>query len=288
MTVISTVLSKDKIAIASDGYITNQGRVIKTNAVKFVKFDQVNCVVSFWGLATFDATQWDMYSWLQEQSENLKNNPTSCTSLEQLAFLLQSRLESMLNYGKLKHVTNKGLGLHIAGFEKIRDNLYSPELFLVTNYSLDSRGSYHVRQNSLDCTRRTIVDFIPKKMRGKSVSARKKYVYDSILSRGSVMIFNNGDPVMYNTFSQGYVSAVMRASKNESLRDLSEDERLRNLAAWPIKRVVEFQSDFYRPDKIVVGGDVSIEILAFNASKPDAEPTSQSPSASQANTSESC
>lgn len=257
MTVISTVFSKNRIVVASDGYITSdEGQIISYDTTKFVKFDNINCVVSFWGLAITPG--WSLKEWLERQNRYLIKHPERCHNLEDLAHYLSTELSKLrTGNGVLANFRDRGIGLHVAGFEVINDGLRSPELFLVTNYSMDNDGYYFVQQDSLDCTRRTIADFVSKDLQHLTVTEKKQHVYDTILNKGSVIIFNNGDPVMFNSFA----TPIKRARKNGKLKTFDDEDLLKKFAAWPIEKVKEFQQDFYAEGKVVVGGIITTKIL---------------------------
>ncbi|NOT77195.1 MAG: hypothetical protein HOP08_19905 [Cyclobacteriaceae bacterium] len=260
MTVISNLFAIDKIAVASDGYITKEGEVLRSDVRKFVKFDQANCVVSFFGFAQFDT--WSIDNWLNRENEYLNENPDKHTTLESLSKYLAKQLESTLKNGlPLKQVLEKNIGLHVAGFEPIANGTLTPELFLITNYRLDGEGKYWSPEPSLSCSRRTVVDFIPPDRRADSVEERRQYIYDTILSKGTTIIFNNGDPVMHNIFFSGYSSAMLRALQSDLLKPMEEGDVLKRFVSWPIERVKDFQAEFYKKEEITVGGTVSSMIL---------------------------
>lgn len=94
MTVISTVFSKNRIVVASDGYITgDDGQVLDDNVIKFIKFDIVNCVVSFWGFAVIG--EWTIKKWLEKENKYLNKHPEHCKNLEELSQYLRKELEKL-------------------------------------------------------------------------------------------------------------------------------------------------------------------------------------------------
>lgn len=257
MTVICNVLTKNEIVVGSDGYITADGKPIESNAVKFVKFDNPNCVVAYWGLAKYKS--WSMYRWLKLHKQQLDKHSDRCKSLHELAFYLRVELDKTRSAkGALHEAVMKGIGLHVVGFVPLGHDVWVPELYLITNFSLDKSGRYYVQQETLDCTPRTIVDFVPPDQSGLTDVEKRQYIYDNFLNNGKVFVYNNGDPVLFN-------EAFEKLGASEKPLPLTSKEnlhmRLNEMVMQPIEAVKQHQLNTYSPENVAVGGLVSTGIM---------------------------
>lgn len=261
MTVVTTLLTKDYIAVGSDSLITSWKdgnlEVMEKKQPKFIPFPKLRCVACYWGLAQVYDTNgkliWSMNNWLKSQLKYSED----CKTIEQFGNQLTKSLNNILTTGIAKNVTKKGIGIHLAGFENF-DNEIIPELFLISNYSLNN-GFYSVNDR-IDFSRRTYLDY-KGETNFSTIQEQRKY-FKQVLDKMGLLVYNNGDPILFNTFANSFYFLLAHSKNNGKLKDITlikeklKIKELKELASYPIKLVKEFQDKFYKENCIVVGGKV--------------------------------
>lgn len=266
MTVVTTLLTREHIAVGSDSLITrkidNKLEVVEDKEPKFVFFKKLNCVACYWGLAQAyeggtDKLAWSMHPWLEEQIPYSEKS----SSIAQFGAQLAKELTGRLNYGSLKKVESKGLGIHLAGFENVK-NLVIPELYLLSNYGLN-KGVYSKSSDTINFSARTFHDF--KHQIEKTIiktTEDERFEMYKLLKIKEAFIFNNGDPIMFNSFAHGYINLFYHLKSRHALRPMTPIEELKELASFPIRTVKEFQERYYKSDQVVVGGDIHAAVIS--------------------------
>jgi hypothetical protein len=261
--VICNILTKNEIVVGSDGYITSEGKPIESNAVKLVKFDHPNSVVAFWGLAKHNS--WSMRGWLMLHKQQLDKHPEECKSLDDLAFYLKAQLDKTRGpNGALCDVKMKGIGLQVVGFVPLEGDITIQELYLITNVSLDKHGKYYVQQETLDCTPRTIVNFLPPDESELPIEKKRRYIYDQILNSGKIINYNNGDPVLFNGAFAKLGASVKSLPSDSGASSPDYHSRLAEMVVQAIEGVKNHQFSSYSPENVAVGGLVSTGIMLSN------------------------
>jgi hypothetical protein len=163
--------------------------------------------------------------------------------------------------------TDAGIGIHFSAYERVSDR-WIPELFLISNFADTSYSS--LRSEGVRATRET----------AKSVASDLGHPIDQVedlrlfvyeyLHSGRFLIFNNGDPIMFNAVAAGVFSALRTLAVRGTLREFTIDS-LTEIVHRPVEIVTELQSQFARPGTRLVGGRIHDLVIA-----PTGDMTSQS------------
>ena len=207
MTVISAILSKSCIAIASDSLITTYDKTnnpLEYGKSKIVYYEKLKCSASYWGLAWNDHG-WSTYDWLEKQ----KSKSAEIDTLENFANYLRDSLDKELSKMNYENPVHKGIGIHLVGYEKI-DDKWIPELFLICNY--DNTNYSELREKGLGVSRETygtVTKYLPE-LKNENYSDKEKrlVVYNEFLNKGRILFYNNGDPIMFNPIAKAFLQFV--------------------------------------------------------------------------------
>lgn len=261
MTVISALFSKKGIAVATDSMLTavdqSGGHIyLEWQQSKIIPVPKLNACISYWGLAgtlkkvpkANQPTEWSWhtYAWLKKESENPKQK-----NLEDFSKEIQEKLDKQLSKLNFPKSSNKGIGLHIAGLEKI-DGYVIPELFLICNYSDPSYqqvGELGLSRNTFH----TIANVPPTTDHNKK---EFRFAVKDFLSKGGIISYNNGDPIMFNMVSSTISYGFQIAAHRKVLKTINFVQDSVSIAKRPIEIISEIQKDFFRQDKRMVGGKI--------------------------------
>ncbi|TSA37102.1 MAG: hypothetical protein D4R64_06200 [Porphyromonadaceae bacterium] len=261
MTVISALFSKKGIAVATDSMLTaldhSGGNVyLEWQQAKIISVPKLNACISYWGFAgTLKKVPkpdqkaewlWLTYDWLKKQSENPKYK-----TLEDFSKDIREGLDKEFNKLSFNKPTDKGIGLHIAGLEKI-DGYIIPELFLVCNFTDPS----YQKVESLGISRNTFhtIANVPATLDHNKKEFRIKV--KEFLSKGGLISYNNGDPVMFNMVSSTISYGFQIATQRKVLKQINSVQDTIPIVKRPIEIISTIQKDFYKPDKRMVGGKI--------------------------------
>lgn len=246
MTVISTIISRQCIAVATDSFITDcrtglpRGNMTQS---KITEIPRLRAAAAYWGLAE-STNGWTTHAWLESKAKEAPKFNT----LENFASALHADLDKML-LGVPK--TDIGIGIHLMGYERV-GNYWVPELLLVSNYAdttyselcclHKTRETYHIAFNEQ-----------PNERHGEPEC---RYKLHGFLAEGGMLVFNNGDPFMFNAVAKPLLEILKKARERGVLRDADSTDTYRALARRPIEAVSKAQHDFFSKDKIRVGGRI--------------------------------
>lgn len=262
MTLISALISIKGTAVSTDSLITVRDEQDKTsveqvewNLPKLVRLEKFKGIISFWGGAVAEVKYtssanitkqelgWTLYNWLNEKCKNIEE-----LDLEDFVKRLTNDLK--VEYSKRKW-SNYGIGLHITGYEYI-DNTFIPELFLVSNYADTS----YITLRELSYSRETYhtISNTPPADNHRELEYRK--AVHSYLLTGEIIIYNNGDPTLFNPVFKAIWQSYLDSKAKNRVREISTLNNLISLVRRPIEFVSKFQSDFFKHDKILIGGQI--------------------------------
>lgn len=246
MTAISTIISKQCIAVSTDSYITDcttgLPRVDKKRS-KITEIRALRAAAAYWGLAE-TTNGWTTKAWLEAKAIEAQNFGT----LEGFAIALHEDLAKILSG---VGVDDRGIGIHLMGYERVGD-YWVPELFLISNYA----DTTYSKLCCLHKSRETIHIAFKEQPNERHREPEYRYKLKGYLAEGGMLVFNNGDPSMFNPAATAVLRLLKKARERGVLRDSSSTETYRALARLPIKIVSEAQRDFYRKDKRRVGGKI--------------------------------
>ena len=262
MTLISALISVKGTAVATDSLITVKAtedptsvEQIEWETPKLVRLAKFSGTISFWGdfVAEVIITKfqgkithkfgWTLYEWLRTKSTNITEE-----TLE--AFVQSLTAELQEEFFKLGR-QNRGIGLHVTGYEYL-DNTYIPELFLISNYADTSYTTLRELSYSRE-TFHTITNTPPAENHRDLECRRVVY---SHLVNGGLIIYNNGDPSLFNPVLQATWNSFLDSRNRGRIKDTFELNELASLVRRPIEFVSKFQTDFFKKDKILIGGRI--------------------------------
>lgn len=266
MTVISAIFSKYGISVATDSLLAAVGPnndfiPLEWQQPKIICVPKLRACISYWGFAGSLKVipkvgqrknwNWKIYDWLKEQSQNPQES-----NLSEFAKNLKTKLQVKLNQDTSKK-SLKGIGLHITGFENI-NGYWIPELFLICNFTdttYKNVGDLNVSRH----TYHTIANVDPSDTHAEDCYRMKVKEH---LSSGNLIIYNNGNPTLFNPVFHSVSQVLFNANNQGVLRQFSTIQDMVPLVKRPIEVISKLQKDLFKENKRVVGGrthDVSID-----------------------------
>jgi len=248
MTAISAIISKDWISVASDSLLTE----ISGNSVKHIEFKKSKIVpiqkfkasAAYWGLAKVG--NWRTYDFLKIMACDAEK----FLSFESFANHVYNELNTKLASINVNNPTDKGIGIHLAGFEEFEGEKL-PELFLISNYSNTSYNEI----KPLDISRNLYGTIKDEFKNGENTLDEKRRKVREHLSNGHVFIFNNGDPQLFNPSAKAITEIFINAANRNVLKDKHLNAYLK-LASNPIKIIKMAQQDLFKKEHIRIGGQI--------------------------------
>jgi hypothetical protein len=255
MTIISAVIKKEFIIVASDSLIVRKliGKENKSffpSTPKFVSFPQLRCIVSYWGNISIipkEKTEpsWEIRKWLIEKLDKQHQFET----IEAFGQSLTNELTTVFKiYNQNEY---KMLGIHLIGFERF-ENKWIPELFLIIG---DSNGW------NFNFSRRTYGDLKNWENMDDDLT-HQRLEYFNVLEKG-YSVYNNGDNEMFNHFFNAFHQAIKSTNNRSQLSGGFSKDFFIDLATIPIKQVVYFQNKYYQKNNKSVGGKVHAVLMTF-------------------------
>ncbi len=268
MTVISCLISSVGTVHASDSLITqldqDGNRIPKEwERSKIVPVRHWRGAMSYWGLAVYDRYGWSTYDWLREQAQSAAIFPGP----QEFAIAVAQSIQCRLNQMAFSSITDAGIGIHFSAYEHA-GNRWIPELFLISNFTDTNYSS--LRPGGVDATRESAK--LAASDLGVPIDqvADQRFFVHQYLHSGRFLVFNNGDPIMFDAVASGLLTALGTLSVRRNLRELTID-LLSEIVYRPVETVSELQSQFGRPGTRLVGGRIHDLIIT-----PTGDMTSQS------------
>lgn len=216
MTVISTLITRWCVAHASDSMITERQddgsyKVVETAETKIVCVRPWAGIVTYFGLATVKEAGWSTLSWLRAQA----SQAAQLESPERFAHHLANSLQEELSRITLKDPLSKGIGIHFTAYERI-DGYLIPELFAITNFS--SIAYQELLPSGVRATRETYgVAFSVSERPSDHGLPQYRHQVRGFLENGFYLVYNNGDPHMFNAAFQAIGTLFGAASQRHAL-----------------------------------------------------------------------
>ncbi len=250
MTVISTVITQYCTAHASDSLITSlrsDGRLEQREwkKSKLVAVPHWRGIIGYWGIAELGT--WSTIHWLRDQA----GNASSFTSAEQFAKDLGGRLNAALKALVVRRPLDLGIGIHLSVYERI-SGYWIPELFHIRNWADTSYTS--LLPQGVVVSRETYATLTGDGDRDKHGDDSYRVKVHLELRGGRMLIFNNGDPRLFNPPAQAILGLMEELRKRHLLANQNRVETYRRLARRPIEVVSRAQADFCKQERRAVGG----------------------------------
>lgn len=251
MTVIATIITSRFTAHATDSFITirtDEGtyKVQEAQETKIVRVPAWRGAISYWGLATH-ASDWSTPRWLRERAASAREY----ASAEDFARTLARDLTTVLRSRCFQNPLQGGIGMHFSSYEWV-EGYWVPELFHIRNWENEA---YSGVQKEIVVTRETYGASQGTRDRSEADSdPARRLVVHKALQDGLMLIFNNGDPLLFNPIANSVFSAMQEIRRRSHLRDPSDARTHLALVRRPIEIVSRLLSDFAQKDMRVVGG----------------------------------
>lgn len=196
---------------------------------------------AYWGLAE-STNGWTTHAWLESKAREAPKFDT----LDAFAIALHAELDKIM---LAVPQADRGIGIHLMGYEQV-GAYWVPELFLVSNYA----DTTYSKLCCLHKTRETYHIAFNEQPNERHGEPECRYKVHGFLAEGGMLVFNNGDPFMFNAVARPLFQILKEARERGVLRDADSTDTYRALARIPIETVSKAQRDFFRKDKIRVGG----------------------------------
>jgi hypothetical protein len=252
MTVISALISQYCTVHASDSLITERQRVgiykpVEWTRPKIIPVPKWRGAIAYWGLAEYKAYEWSTYDWLKKQAA-LANQYQSAEDFGQSVV---NRLNEEIKKMSFSDSIQKGIGLHFTAYEYV-DNYWIPELFLISNWNDIFYNS--LRPDGVGMSRETYRTIAQSDTKPEHRETKYRIEVLNHLKAGPLLMFNNGDPVMFNTAANSILSMINELAKRKSLPNPNKVETYLAIARRPVEIVSNVQGDFCKEGRRLVGG----------------------------------
>jgi hypothetical protein len=254
MTVISTIITKRFTAHATDSLLTPFGSRNKEDKewekTKIVKVPHWRGAMAYWGTASTIETGWDTLGWLSDRAGSYTHqfdNP------EEYAKALRRELNREFRNMKFQEPGQGGLGIHFTCYEWI-DNYWIPEMFKISNWTDNFYNAVHTDGFKLErVTYHTSFNSEIKETPEDGKPDRRLEVHRK-LQDGMMLIYNNGDPVLFNLPANALLGMLQTLAARGALKDLEDPLAICAIARRPIEVVGRVLRDFCRENAVWAGG----------------------------------
>lgn len=264
MTVISAIINKQCTVHASDSLITEAQKdktkkVLNHKQSKIVTVRAWKGAISYWGLASYKGYKWSTFEWLKKKA----GSANKYRSAEEFAQHLTQELNEKASKMKFAKKIDRGIGLHFTAYEKI-GNLLIPELFLITNYK---GPPYKELYPKIRLFRNTLASICGMKAEETKTEHRElpyRKIVHEVLQSGRFLIFNNGDPGMFNVIMPTIFRLYQIFGQRRILKDSSKIklETYHDIAHMLLNTIIKAQEGFCDKNQRLVGG--KIHVLAIS------------------------
>jgi hypothetical protein len=160
-------------------------------------------------------------------------------------------LTTTLQARTFRNTLERGIGIHFSAYEEV-SGYWIPELFHIRNWTDES---YSAVRESVEVTRETFGTTQNTRDRSGADGSpeRRVQVYKS-LQEGKMLIFNNGDPALFNPIANGVLSTLSGLHQRRELRDPTDVRTHLAIARRPVAIASKLLTDFARNDMRRVGG----------------------------------
>src|SRR5262249_49960114 len=137
-------------------------------------------------------------------------------SAEEFARNIASELSEALNKRRFQNVTDTGIGIHFTAYERL-DDYWIPELFHIRNWG---DTSYSTVNDALTVTRETYGTSQNRAEREEADGGpdRRLAVYKTLREQKMMLIYNNGDPVLFTPIANAILGSFQQLMLRGQLR----------------------------------------------------------------------
>ena len=146
------------------------------------------------------------------------------------------------------------MGIHLTVYEQVGD-YWIPELFKVSNWTDNNYAD--VFPDGFRLERVTYhTSFDKQSERPEDREPKYRLELHQKLLNGMILIYNNGDPVLFNPPAKALFNMFQTLIARGMLDDPHTSKAICALARRPIEVVAEAQKDFCHKRKVRVGGKI--------------------------------
>lgn len=251
MTVITTILARYCTVHATDSLITRleDGRrvPIEVKRSKIVAVPQWRGAMSYWGFASYEGYKWSTVDWLAQKVMD----DHSSRSAEEFANKIAEGLNENLSKMKFERPTDAGIGIHFSVYELI-DGRWVPELILISNWADETYTS--LRTTGVGASPQTYSSLKSMDYKPEHGDIPDRLYVQEFLSAGQFLVYNNGDPQLFNSAANGIFRMINVMESRKNLKAFNQVETYLNLVLRPIEVVSKVQHDFCKEGTRIVGG----------------------------------
>ena len=253
MTVISAVITRYCTAHASDSLITElqedgSHKPKEWKQPKIVTVSKWRGAMAYWGLAKYNAYRWSTFDWLRERG----NSAGQYSSAEEFAQRLREQLNEAISKMHFAKPADAGIGIHFTAYECV-ENYWIPELFLISNFTDTTYRFVHPDGVHLSReTYHTVADVDPSPNHREA--QYRLQVHRNLHGSGGMLIYNNGDPIMFNAAARAILELFKALAARGSLARPTKVATYLAIARRPIEVVSKAQLDFCKEGTRLVGG----------------------------------
>lgn len=252
MTVISTVVTHLGVVHATDSLITTLtsdgvNTPVTWKGTKILKIQSMKGAMSFWGLARIDAKKWSIMNWL----ECKVHGSGSFSNPETFAVQIANELNNEYTRLGIASEPRYGLGIHFTAYENINGH-FVPELFLISNLGDPLYSS--IRAGGFGATRETSATAFNMRENIGQTESILRLMFHKWLSQGNYLIFNNGDPILYNYSAKAMNNMIKTLLGRNAFRPLNKLIEYVNIASFPVDTVAYIQRKLCRKGTQIIGG----------------------------------
>jgi hypothetical protein len=262
MTVISTVITSQYTAHATDSFITvllPDGTYEPTDkqGTKIVRVPKWRGAMSYFGWAT-GADGWNTLAWLRGQA----NAAGRYASAEDFARGMGAALESEIRRRAFSKPTNSGIGIHFTCYEYVQ-NYWVPELFMISNWETPEYNS--LRPGGVGVTRELYASAkgLPDRPDSQRDPAARLELRTRLRDEGQLLWLYNGDPRLFRPYVD-VAFMTIREFQRRGILCVDTIEAHAALARRPVEFVSDMLTSFAKKGTRVIGGRPHELVIAPN------------------------
>jgi hypothetical protein len=251
MTVIATIITSHFTAHGTDSFVTRPNadgtyELLESQDTKIVRVPRWRGAISYWGLAS-DNAGWSTLKWLRDRAAEAERY----ASAEEFARSIAADLTSELSARRFRTPLHRGIGMHFTAYERIR-GYWIPELFHIRNWVTPAYDA--VDPAGVSVTRETYGAVQRTKRLDEHREPLYRLAVHRALQSGRMLVFNNGDPRLFNPIAESLFTAMEEVHRRGLLRDPTDAETHLALVRRPIEVVSGLLRDFAKPNMRIIGG----------------------------------
>ena len=193
--------------------------------------------------------------------------------MEDFARYLGDELNKAITSMQFSQEIDAGIGVHFTAYEYM-SGYWIPELFALSNFMDTSYAALwpdgiHVNRETCNIVAQELMDghfvidapayAISEKDEMPQLEHRDvacRLFVRQFLQQHGILLYNNGDPLMFNSVANGIFTAVWSLQRHSKLRGQDDIETYRAMAKMPVHVVCKTQDAFAQKETRLAGGKI--------------------------------